>query len=268
MKISLFPIAVLMATGLILLANNVSDPNNPPTGRTGAPGETTCGASNCHSGGTYTGTVSISGIPDTVTPSTTYTVTLTNTSNAVKAGFELTCLVNGTNTMCGTLIAASGVSIGTGTGGRKYARQSTPKNLSNGSTSWNFTWKSPAVAVDSAIFYFVSLCANGNGQKTGDNPILATKQIVFASAASPVTEPGSEVPLKMYPTVVGQGILNIELLEASKGSLSIIDAQGKICITAPLAAANQVDVSQLPTGIYLANIATEGKATVKKFIVK
>ncbi|HRI58665.1 MAG TPA: hypothetical protein PK228_03050, partial [Saprospiraceae bacterium] len=87
MKIKLLPIAAMMAAGLLLLANTVREPNNPPTGRTGAPGETTCAASGCHTGGSYTGTVSIN-IPDTVSTNTTYTITLTNTSNAVRAGYE------------------------------------------------------------------------------------------------------------------------------------------------------------------------------------
>ncbi len=165
------------------------DPNNPPTGRTGAPGETTCQNTDCHGTGSYTGTVEIAGIPDTVLPNATYALTLTNTSNAVKAGFELTSLNAGTNTMAGTLTAGTGVNIGTAANGRKYARQASPHTLSGGSTSWNFTWKAPATG-DSITFYYVSLCANNNGHEDGDNVLVANKGVVVYN---PVVS-GTEAP--------------------------------------------------------------------------
>ncbi|HND89426.1 MAG TPA: hypothetical protein PK971_13920, partial [Saprospiraceae bacterium] len=81
-------IACLSLFGLwLLLINSQTDPNNPPTARTGAPGETTCQASGCHSGGAFTGTVTISGVPDTAVYGQTYTITLTNASNCTRAGF-------------------------------------------------------------------------------------------------------------------------------------------------------------------------------------
>lgn len=267
MNFKILSASAILVSALLLLSNTRRDPNNPPAGRTGAPGETTCGASGCHSGGSYTGTVGISGVPDTVAPNTTYTITLTNTSNAVRAGFELTCL-DGSNAMCGTLIAGSGCSIGSGTGGRKYARQSSPKLLSNGSTSWTFTWKSPASASSNvATFYFVSLCANNNNQKTGDNPILATKPVVF-NTITPVVEPANEAKVKIYPTVLTKGTLNIELLEAMSGKLILLDAQGKQVLESTLSNTNNLNISNLPKGMYIANITADGKTAVKKLIVE
>lgn len=268
MKNKLFFIAAMALSGVLMLANTRRDPNNPPTGRTGAPGETTCGATNCHSGGTFTGTIGLSGIPDTVTPGTSYSVTITNTTDAVRAGYELTCLT-GSNAMCGTLVAGTGSSIGSGTGGKKYARQSSPKTLSNGSTSWTFTWKAPtaAPAADTATFYFVSLCANGNGQKTGDNPIAGTKRIVFATT-TPVTEPGQSIAVSMYPTIVTEGLLNVELATSGTGRITVFDGAGKALVSEPLSSENRIDVSALTTGIYFAHISVEGATTVKKLIVK
>lgn len=74
------------------LSSTIKDPSDPPMGNTGAPGETTCAQTGCHSGGVYTGTVALTGVPDTVTANTSYTLTLTNTSNAPRAGFQLVCL--------------------------------------------------------------------------------------------------------------------------------------------------------------------------------
>ena len=46
-----------------LLTSTLRNPNNPPLGNTGAPSETTCQKSGCHSSvGNYIGTVSLSGI--------------------------------------------------------------------------------------------------------------------------------------------------------------------------------------------------------------
>lgn len=262
----LLPAFGILLTLWLSLTNSIREPNNPPVGKTGAPGEQTCGQSGCHSGGTYTGTVSISGIPDTVTASEIYTLTLTQTSNAVRAGFELTCL-DGSNTMCGTLTAGAGSSIGTSTNGRKYARQSSPKNLSNGSVSWTFIWKAPASAANnSATFYFVSLAANGNGQNSGDKVLAATKAVVLKTS-TPAHEPSGAEQVKLYPTLV-QGVLNIDLLEAASGQLAVLDMSGKTMLQMPLVATNKLDVSHLPRGTYLAHLTIGGKSSIRKFIVE
>lgn len=267
MNLKFFSASAILVSALFLLSNTRREPNNPPTGKTGAPGETTCADAGCHSGGNYAGTVSISGIPDTVAFNTTYSITLTNTSNAVRAGFELTCL-DSSNAMCGSLVAGAGCSIGSGSAGRKYARQSSPKLLSNGSASWTFTWKSPASASNNAAtFYFISLCANNNNQKTGDNPILANKSVVFKTL-TPVVEPAKEAQVKIYPTIITGGVLNIELLDASQGKLIILDTQGKQVFESTLLSSNNLNISNLSKGVYVVNIFADGKTAVKKMIVE
>ncbi|MBL7808507.1 MAG: T9SS type A sorting domain-containing protein, partial [Saprospiraceae bacterium] len=211
--------------------------------------------------------VSISGVPDTVTANASYTITLTNASNAARAGFQLTCLDNA-NAMCGTLTAGAGVNIGSGAAQKKYARQSSPKLLSNGTASWSFTWKAPATASgNKATFYFVSLCANNNGQKTGDNVLVSTKPIVFQTTSASA-EPKQEAAVSFFPTLVQQNVIQINLLEDEKGRLQIFDNQGKIVLEQVLAKDNTVNTNPLPKGLYTALIETEGKKAVKKFIVQ
>jgi hypothetical protein len=121
------------------------DPGNPPISTSGAPAENNCGA--CHTGGNYTGKVEIDGIPTTVTPNKAYTITLTNTSNAVRSGFQVTC-IDGSDAKCGTFTNGTGTSIANSNLlNRQYIRQSAFKTLTNGSTSWTFTWTAPATAV-------------------------------------------------------------------------------------------------------------------------
>ena len=250
-----------------MLTNSMLNPNNPPTGKTGAPGETTCATTDCHTGGVFQGMVSISGIPDTVVPNQTYTITLTNTSNAVKAGFQMT-VWDGANAMCGTFTTGTGVSIGSGAAGKKYARQSSPKTLTGGSTSWTFSWKAPtASSGNKATFYFVSLCANNNGGKTGDNVVQGTKTVVLKSTSA-ANEPAVEAAVKFFPTLVQQNTLNIELLDAEKGEISVFDMNGKMVLQQKLSNVNVLNVNDLPKGIFTARIVADGKIATRKFVVE
>lgn len=255
--------AAIVATWFLL--TDFRNPTNPPIGRTGAPGETTCAASGCHSGGNFTGTVSIAGIPDTVAPNQSYTVTLTNAGNATRAGFQLTCLDNA-NAKCGTLTAGSGNNVASNSAnGRQYVRQSAPKTLTGGNTSWSFTWKAPATASgDLCKFYFVSLCADGNGQRTNDNPVVATKNAVL-KAVSPAEEaPEAAKSWLDFQANTSTNLLTVNLLRDHKGRLEIFDMQGKMVLAATLSANNQVDIGELPSGLFVAHVAAAGKVAAMR----
>lgn len=263
MRLTPLHISTLLLGCWFLLTNH-RDPNNPPVARTGAPGETTCGASGCHAGGAFTGTVAITGIPDTVTANQSYTVTLTNTSNAVRAGFQLTCL-DGANAYSGTLTNGTGTSIGTSNStGRKYVRQSSAKTLSGGSTGWTFTWKAPATAAeDKCTFYFVSLCANGNGNNSGDNVLVSNKSVVLqaVSAAGDPENPGAGwLVFKALPRQ-----LDIRLLESTAGQVVIYDLQGRVIRTEKLGSESKVSTELLTPGIYIARIQAGGKVFAARF---
>lgn len=251
----------------LLLISSHKDPNNPPTARTGAPGETTCAASGCHNGGAFTGTVNISGVPDTAVYGQTYTLTLTNASNATRAGFQLTCL-DGSNAKCGTLTAGTGTSVATATiTGRQYVRQSSPKTLSGGMASWNFTWKAPTTASGGVgKFYFVSLCANGNGKESGDNVVTNTKSIVFKSAVG-TDEPDLGQEVRLYPTPA-HDVLHVDFQQVQAGQITLLDLSGKPVLQQTLSATNQLDVSQLSPGAYLARIRAGQRETVLKFLIR
>ena len=170
--------------------------------------------------------------------------------------------------MSGTLTAATGVNIGSGSAGKKYARQSTPKTLSGGSASWTFNWNAPTTALgDKITFYFVSLCANGNGNNSSDNAIKSSKSVVLMSTSADF-EPNSLTALKFFPTLVQNHTLHIELLEAQKGLISVYDMSGKMRLQQSLSSVNNVDVNSLSKGPYLAQILADGKITTKKFVVE
>ncbi len=249
-----------------MLTSTLRNPNNPPLGNTGAPSETTCAKAGCHiNAGTLTGSVSLSGLPDTVRPSQTYQITLTHTSNAVKAGFQLTCL-DASNAKCGNLTAGTGSNTGNFSS-RQYIRQSTPKFLSGGSTSWTFSWTAPAtLAADSLRFYFVSLASNNNGNNSGDNVLKSSKKVIF-SATSASHEPDDASLVRMYPNPAVQ-LVQVELATSAPAQLTLYDASGKAVLdTALLQASNRLDVSTLPRGTYLAKIRIGQRLVTRQLVV-
>lgn len=260
----------LLLGGWFLIVSNTKDPNNPPLVRTGAPGETTCGATGCHSGGTYTGNITITGIPDTIQLNTEYTVTLTHKSNAKRAGFELTCL-DSNNTKYGTLTAGAGTSIGNqSSNGRQYVRQSSPKTLSTTDSTafWSFVWKSPATAPagNTAKFYFASLASNANNNKSGDNPLVGFKQFYYSAAVSATGDLAETAGIKMYPTVVTDA-LHIEMANASEAQVTVFALNGRQILRTPInGGAGTLPLQYLTPGVYLVQVEIDGKTTTKRVL--
>lgn len=252
--------------GAVWLGGMALDPSNPPTGMTGAPNEKTCSTqSGCHNGGAYTGTVVLTGVPDTVLPNTTYSLTLTATiANASRGGFQLTCL-DASNVACGTLTTGTGTSIATASS-RQYIRQSTAKNYSGGAVSWTFSWKSPATLTGTAItFYFSALAANGNGGTSGDNAIAGTKKVVFKSSTTGVNDLILSQKVNIAPNPA-KSSLNIMIDDAtiSTAELTLVDRVGRVVLNKTISSQYSLDVQSLPRGLYLAQIKAGDKMTVKK----
>lgn len=162
--------------------------SNPPDGKTGGPGEGTCG--DCHSGGTFGGTVEIIGLPSTINSGQAYNITVraTNTSgNADKAGFQLMAL-NSSNNNAGDLIALSS-DHGTNTsGGREYVEQRNGK-LFDGSNmaEWTFQWVAPAGPNGTTITMYCDVnMVDGNGSTGGDKFFLKTASGTLMVNTTPV----------------------------------------------------------------------------------
>ncbi len=162
----------LLVLAYIFMSNNA----NPPDGFTGAPGEGTC--SSCHSGGTYSGDVSITGLPSSITAGQAYpiTITLTATSGSpVKGGFQCTVLNNSNNSV-GNLVALSNDhGVSTGGNGRQYVDQRGGKSFSGGSVSWTYQWTAPSGPNGLPItIYGVGNFTNANNNSGGDNAYVTS----------------------------------------------------------------------------------------------
>lgn len=176
----LMRVAGLALGVLVWLANS----GNPPTGVTGAPFDSgTC--NNCHGGGGFSGTVSISGLPSTIEPNITYPMEITLTAtggNPVRGGYQLV-VVDGNNNNAGDLIAVNSESGTEFFNSREYIEHRGSKVFSGGSVSWVFNWKSPASAGGNTIkFYFIGNFCNGNGNTSGDVAFAFSETYAFAGA--------------------------------------------------------------------------------------
>ena len=168
--------AGLLMVALLWLANS----SNPPTGRTGAPFDGHC--SNCHSGGSFNGDVTVMGMPALIEPNTTYPISLTmapTAGNPFRGGFQLVA-VDGNNVNAGNLAA---INAQTGTemaSGREYIEHRGAKNFNGDPISWDFNWMSPGSAAGNTIkFYFVGNFTNGNGNTSGDLAISFSETYAF-----------------------------------------------------------------------------------------
>lgn len=176
---------VILLLGYIFLCYN----GDPPDGFTGAPGQGTCMASGCHTGGTFGGNVVISGLPSVINSNQAYniTVTLNNTSgNAFKGGFQLVAL-NSTNNSVGELIALDsdhGVST---TGGKEYVDHRGGKPFIGNSASWTFQWIAPGAPNGEVIKMYASgNFTNGSNSVEGDNSKQTFVMGTLMSVVTPV----------------------------------------------------------------------------------
>ena len=256
--------AFILGITAVALSSNVKDPSNPPAGNTGAPGETTCAS--CHSGGAYTGTLSLTGLPDTVLPNTTYNLTFTTTSNCVRSGFQMTCLT-AANIQCGTFTVGTGTSVIT-VSSRQYIRQSQVRILSGGATAWTFTWKSPATLTGNTItFYYASLLANGGGTTAGDNVLSGNKVVRFKSTTNS-EDLNNAIALSVYPNPATESI-NIELTDVSNATMTLTDISGRIVMVKDLNDTNtKVNVANLARGIYNMQVVAGAKSTSRKISIQ
>lgn len=208
------PLCKVLATvgGMVVLLSNLA---NPPNGRTGAPFDSTCNTSGCHlpMNASFDGTVSISGLPTVIQPSTNYSITLTvnvSAGSPTRAGFQLVA-VQGNNTNAGDLQASgdAGTEI---SGGREYVEHRGGKVFSGGSASWTFTWISPASSNGNIVnFYFTANLANGSTNQN-DKIIWGSDSYDFAGA----------VPLTVNIT----NVTNVTCFGGNNGSATAVPTGG------------------------------------------
>lgn len=165
----------------------------PEAGRTGAPNETSCATSGCHTGSASENSQKfIIEAPDEYVPGTTYEIKvrhLNGESNRRRWGFQLTAL-GGNNTRAGDLQSINGQTqtIEGGPGGsRQYIEHTFVGSFGGQRTtaSWTFNWVAPSSDVGRVTLYAGGNQANDDGTSSGDQIFVARATI---EAAAPAVE--------------------------------------------------------------------------------
>lgn len=182
----IYLVFILLVSVTLLMSHE----DNPPNGRTGAPGDNLC--TECHTldGGLQNGSIIISGLPAVIEPATAYVLTITNSNpNGIAdiAGFQMTIL-NSNNQKAGTMTGASANSVVTPSGGREYWEHN-PAQLYDASNtySWTVTWTSPTTPLNTTITaYAAGNVGNNNNDNDGDLIVTSTASGVLNSNVDPL----------------------------------------------------------------------------------
>jgi hypothetical protein len=198
----------IVFTALLLGSQDLfTNSTQPPTGYTGAPGESTCATAGCHFG---TPTLNASdvtlgsagtGISSGYAANTLYNLSV-NAGNGFPAyGFSVTA-VNASGAAMGTFALTPNTtttSLSSGSG-----KQYVGHLNANSTNAWVFRWTSPATTAETVFFYLAVNQANNNNEGSGDN----IKLKAYSATAS-----------SFGPFNVATGIQNIDgLLD---GSISV-----------------------------------------------
>lgn len=254
--LSLRSSALLKTKGLVLgVLVWLANANNPPTATTGAPfDDGTC--NKCHSGGNFSGSVSISGLPATLAPSTTYPLEITLSplsGNPNRGGYQLV-VVDGNNQNAGDLVATNSQSGTEFFAGREYIEHRVPKLfVSGGPATWSFNWTSPASAGrDTIRFFFIGNFCNGNGGSSGDVAFAGVRVFRFGPDTTTLTRPSPSGPaLRIYPNPAADWVRISGADEAATLEVELTDNSGRLVRTTVLAADEPLWLGDLTSGTYL-----------------
>ncbi len=159
---------IAFISGKFFTETAIASEGGAPTGRTGAPGETTCTA--CHTQNSGAGQIHIIA-PTNYTPGQTYQIQVQNmTSDTSRQnwGFEIISLA-------GTAMAGSFANTTTFTrirtaGTKSYVTQTTAGTFpgQSGDSTWTFNWTAPATNVGNVTFYTAGIHGDNDGGEDGD----------------------------------------------------------------------------------------------------
>jgi hypothetical protein len=230
--------------------------SNPPTGKTGAPGEGNC--TDCHSGSTMSGDgvvfFTVGGGPGYM-PGSTYPITV-STISGTKNGFELTIL-DGDENFQGSFTAGDNSSLATG-GGVDYIRHS----ASDGVLSWTFDWTAPDADAGELTAYYCVNISNDNGSSSGDEIFLGNTSIPMFNVGVEENELDRAYAV-FYNSQTSELNLNYSLLKEAKVLLNIQDLSGKLIQYYDFGYQGSGDYSEKLT---LTNVDAQGIYLISLFI--
>lgn len=286
MKNRITALIVLSITAGLIIAGSYSNPaytkiNGAPSGYCGSMAHSaTC--TGCHSGGPNTvqaGWIT-STIPSTgYVPGTTYTITCTPVyAGRTTFGFEATC-ENSMGTKKGTFIitnTAQTKSISSGV----YVTHTSGGITSTipGSKTWSFNWTAPAAGTGNVTFYGAFLCANGNGNESGDFTYKANLPVIedLTTGISDNQLANNTNDVSVFPNPIADNFnVSYKATEQGRVEIKLLDLQGRLITPlmsetkAPGEYQNNFKIPfNLNSGIYFLEISTETNNIVKRILVQ
>jgi hypothetical protein len=230
-----------------------------PAGYTGSHGEgRNCSA--CHSGGNYTASVDIShNIPASgYVPGTTYQITVSVNSNAVRHGFEMTS-ENDSHNRTGTFQSTDG---NTQTLSNNQYISHTSSGTSR--TSWSFNWTAPAAGTGNVGLYVSVNATNGDNNTSGDSPVTASVT---------VPEAGTEISMqpidgiKIFPNPANDYLFISRSNNTRIKRIVITDIQGKT-VKSGIYSGSGIFVGDLATGKYFVRIITKEQTGIYPVLIQ
>ncbi|MBK9103205.1 MAG: T9SS type A sorting domain-containing protein [Saprospiraceae bacterium] len=248
-------LVLVMLVSITLL---MSHSDNPPNGKTGAPGDGLC--TDCHSLGTGTqdGSITVTGMPATIQPSTMYVLTVTNSNPngvAAEAGFQLTIL-NSSNQKAGLMTNPSSSSVVTPSGGREYWEHN-PSVVypGNNIVTWTVTWTSPVGPPGNTITAYVAgNVADGNNDDNNDLIVTSTGTGMMA-AGVPL-----EVDIISSTDVACNGANTGSATAGATGGTSPYSYHWSNNV-------NQATINNVPAGTYTVTVTDQATSTATTSVV-
>ena len=242
-----------------------------PTGKTGAPGESTC--TMCHSGNVNDGStfssISFSGINSEYVPGTTYDLTLTLNNGSTKNGFQLVVLDSITNSNSGTLILTDAVNTKITSGNNRNYLNHT--SAGNSQTSWNFQWTAPSSYVGPIkIYYAYNIAGYPYSNTSGDDIYTSVKTLSVPNTSFLSTNELLDFNCFLDNNKRLNIISNFNSKKYSK--MKIYNITGKLMYSKNLnLRANQVSKVNIPSnltsGIYLISLDLGTDKKTKKIVL-
>lgn len=251
--------------------------SGPPTGKTGAPGESNC--TDCHSGTVQSGTGinqvmlinSSQQIVSEYTPGETYSVTVT-TETAAKKGFQISARILSDNSKAG-----SSTGIATNTEMKSANNQEYIGHVSASNTSqsgWTFNWTAPATNVGDVRFYLAANTTNNSSTSAGDVIRISQHTFPVVSGASIVENDDFKNLEIAYKGINNSLSFNFNLQENNAVYMNLVDLSGKSILSKRFSdlniGKNHQDVflsKDLKDGIYIVHFFVDNKSTSKKIFI-
>ncbi len=168
--VSVFAIifAVAGLTGDRFVVPSNASESGAPTGRTGAPGESTC--TGCHNQNGGAGTIQVIA-PASYVPGQTYQITVQHsTTNQTRFNWGFEVIPMAGSAMAGTVANTTSNTRIRVSGAKSYVTQTTAGTFpgQSGGAVWTFNWTAPATDVGNITFYAAGIQGDNDGSESGD----------------------------------------------------------------------------------------------------